>query len=217
LAKNPASEFGIRDTMLRLCTLITLALTASTDAAVIQRQRRALLSLRGGRSAAAPDPMFNKVVPEWSGTTVDLALGSVVGGTCGYLVGSVLATATKTTVSLTKFCVSQTAFAFAASRIAANLGLVTVHWDRIGLLGWRLFRFVDADGDGKLTKADLNASLARILPASMRAKIFEALDVDNDGVLTSKDAAILSKSNQHSAAGGVVGFVVGFAKGLGVA
>ena len=131
--------------------------------------------------------------------------------------GSVLGGATKTTVSLTRFLFSQCAFAFAASRLAANLGLITVHWERVGLLGFRLFRFVDADGDGKLTKADLNAGIALILPNSVRAKIFDALDVDRDGVLTSKDAKILSKSNQHSAAGGVAGFAVGFAKGLGVA
>ena len=47
--------------------------------------------------------------------------------------------------------------------------------------------------------------------------VSDAVDHDGDGKLTSKDAHLLSKTNQHAAAGGIAGFAFGLAKGMGIA
>lgn len=197
--------------------VLVAALTLSADAAVLTRAQRSVLALRGGGAKPPPTPSVMKMNDAWSGTAVDMALGGAVGAACGYTVGSSVKLATTATIGLSSYLISQCTFAFALSRLAANLGLVTIHWERVGILGWKLFRFADADKDGKLTKADLCLGLGKIMPPALREKLWATLDVDGDGVITSKDAELLSKSNQHAGAGGAVGFFLGLAKGLGLA
>ena len=133
---------------------------------------------RGGSKAANAPVTLNKVVPEWSGSSTDLGIGAAVGMACGFTIGTTISTATKTAVSLTTFVISQTAFAFGLSRIAANLGLITIHWERFAFLGWKVFRVLDVDGDGKLTQMDFNLGATRVLPSPLRRKFFKMLDVD---------------------------------------
>jgi uncharacterized membrane protein (Fun14 family) len=204
-----------------LTKLAVAALCLSVDATTLSRRSRnlqhsRLLALRGGSAVKAPEMTLNKVVPEWSGTTADLGIGAAVGMACGFTIGTTISTATKTAVSLTTFVISQTAFAFGLSRIAANLGLITIHWERFAFLGWKVFRVLDVDGDGKLTQMDLNLGAGRVLPPPLRKKFFNMIDADGDGKLTSKDAQLLSKGNAHAAAGGALGFVTGLVKGLGL-
>jgi len=201
-------------------TLAVLMALSASDAVRLQPR---LLALRGGGAKAAKPPDVSldlstiKVNPEWSGSVVDAALGGGIGFLCGVTVGSTVKLGATSTVGLSAFLVSQCSFAFALSRLAANLGIITIHWERIGFFGWKLFRILDADRDGKLTQADLSLGIGRILPGALRQHIFSSMDVDGDGKITSKDAELLSKANQHAGAGGAAGFAVGLAKGLGLA
>ena len=198
-----------------LCLTVDATTLSRRSSSLINHSR--LLALRGGSKAANAPVTLNKVVPEWSGSSTDLGIGAAVGMACGFTIGTTISTATKTAVSLTTFVISQTAFAFGLSRIAANLGLITIHWERFAFLGWKVFRVLDVDGDGKLTQMDFNLGATRVLPSPLRRKFFKMLDVDGDGKLTSKDAQLLSKGNEHAAAGGIAGFVFGLVKGLGLA
>jgi len=178
-----------------------------------------VLVLRGGKRAPPPSPpslLSTKLVPEWSGVTTDALVGGATGYGCGLVIGTTIAESTKAAVSLTKLLVSQTASAVVLSRLAANLGLITFHWERFGLLGWRLFKYLDADGDGKLTQVDLNLGATRLLPCVWRARLFKMLDRDGDGKLTSKDGELMAAGNKHAAIGGIAGFAIGVMQGLGL-
>lgn len=163
-----------------------------------------ILRLRGGKKAEAPPPTsMSKIVPAWSGNALDAAIGTSIGGAAGFLVGKSVQTAVTTTITATSFVLTQTAFSAIVVRIAANLGIVTIHWGRCKELV------------PPPIKACL-AGLAHALPTRIENALVGALDRDGDGKLTTKDAEIVSKANSHAAAGGVAGFTVGLVKGFGM-
>lgn len=54
------------------------------------------------------------------------------------------------------------------------------------------FRAADADGDGKLTVAELQALLARLgepMDDATAARLIGAMDADNDGMVTREEMA----------------------------
>ena len=159
--------------------------------------------LRGGK-VAEPPKAFPKAVDDWTGDTKDMGIGAALGFGAGVIVG----TAVKAMGNLAQFLRAQ----LAVTVLLQKLGIVEVHPMRVlRLVPSPVIKFLDANGDGKLTVHDALAWGQR------GAKEAKKMDKNKDGKVDENDLQMLFTCNQHGAAGTALGFTLGLVKGVGLA